>query len=228
MVEGGSHEDIHEHMIGLALGALAHANWHASHMSFENAYWSQLSVLQAAHASELLIKARIAQEHPLLVFEQLPKASRGGEPLSYQSLIERGKTYQYHDLPDRLWATTGIQIQKIETYRSFGRLRNIIQHFAPPGHANLSFETLNFIYEVIDPFMNTCWNFYAIDYDEDYEPYIDLANILLSQKIEFLVSPTMMEVVGHRELSWPDDAPEYRKKMERRMASAKIDTAADN
>lgn len=60
-------ENVHEHMRGLGLGALAHANWHANRKSLENKYWSELSVLQASHAGELLIKARIAQEHPLLI-----------------------------------------------------------------------------------------------------------------------------------------------------------------
>jgi hypothetical protein len=64
-----------KHLLKLALGALAHANWHANYISHENDCWPELSVLQAAHAAELLIKARIAEEHPLLIFENLPKAS---------------------------------------------------------------------------------------------------------------------------------------------------------
>ena len=52
------------HMRALGLGALAHANWHANYMSFTNDYSPELSVVQAAHAGELLIKARIAaREH---------------------------------------------------------------------------------------------------------------------------------------------------------------------
>lgn len=63
---------IWEHMLDLGLGALAHANRHAAYAAMENERWPQLSVLQAAHAAELIIKARIAQEeHPLLIFEHL-------------------------------------------------------------------------------------------------------------------------------------------------------------
>ena len=57
---------VHKHMRHLGLAALAHANWHANFHSFENDWWPELSVLQAAHAAEILIKARIAQQHPLL------------------------------------------------------------------------------------------------------------------------------------------------------------------
>lgn len=59
-------------MLDLGLGALAHANRHAAYAPMENHRWPELSIIQAAHAAELLIKARIAQEHPLLIFEKLP------------------------------------------------------------------------------------------------------------------------------------------------------------
>lgn len=64
-------KDVWKHMLDLGLGALAHANRHAAYYDMENARWPDLSVIQAAHAAELIIKARIAEEHPLLIFEQL-------------------------------------------------------------------------------------------------------------------------------------------------------------
>ena len=66
-------ESVYEHMLKLGLGALAHANYHSAYWAPENEEWGELSVLQAAHAAEILIKARIAQEHPLLIFEDFPK-----------------------------------------------------------------------------------------------------------------------------------------------------------
>lgn len=53
-------KSVHEHMLRLALGALAHANWHAHFKSWDNDCWAELSVLQAAHAGEIFLKARIA------------------------------------------------------------------------------------------------------------------------------------------------------------------------
>lgn len=142
---------ISEHMLSLGLGALAHTNWHSNYMSFENDRWPELSVLQAAHAAEILIKARISEEHPLLIFEELPSSKQANASnLELRHLIEKGRTFQYADLPDRLWATTGIQLPALETYKKFGLLRNTIQHFAPPTQQDFSQETIEFVFKVID------------------------------------------------------------------------------
>jgi hypothetical protein len=146
-------KSVHQHMLLLGLGALAHANWHANYDSYENRFWPELSVIQAAHAAEILIKARIAQEHPLLVFEQVPKPENPTQAfLTIDQLMENGRTFQYVDLPGRLWATTGIRIPNLQKFQLFGRLRNTIQHFTSPNR-DVSADAIDFIYEVIDPFM---------------------------------------------------------------------------
>src|SRR5207237_5120886 len=96
---------IWEHIRDLGLGALAHANRHAAYAAMENPRWPDLSVLQAAHSAELLIKARIAQEHALLIFEQLPRSTQAsGAMLDLGDLFRQGRTLQWPDLPERLWA----------------------------------------------------------------------------------------------------------------------------
>ncbi len=62
-------KNVANNMLELGLGALTHANRHAAYQDPVNDKWGELSVLQAAHAAEILIKARIAQEHPLLIME---------------------------------------------------------------------------------------------------------------------------------------------------------------
>ena len=52
-------------MLSLGLGALAHANYHSGYTTDTNDKWAELSVIQAAHAAELLVKARITKEHPI-------------------------------------------------------------------------------------------------------------------------------------------------------------------
>ncbi len=80
------------------------------------------AVLQAAHAAELLIKAAIAEQHPLLIFSQLPKStSVNVDLLDIESLFEAGRTIQYNELPEQLWATTGYKIQELKVYTSFGK-----------------------------------------------------------------------------------------------------------
>lgn len=66
--------NVAENMRELGLGALTHANRHAAYQDIVNDKWAELSVLQAAHAAEILIKAKIAEEHPLLIFEKFPKS----------------------------------------------------------------------------------------------------------------------------------------------------------
>jgi hypothetical protein len=207
-------------MLALGLGALAHANSHANYFSHENALWSELSVLQAAHAAEILIKARIAREHPLLIFEQLPKPTGSQEArLGFKQLIEHGRTYQYADLPNLLWATTGIRLQNLEVFQSFGRLRNAIQHFAFPDR-DVSQDAVEFIFSVIDPFINQCWNLFAVDYNEDHEPYVYLVANLIRRGVPFLVSRGVIENLPYTDLEWPNDVPTYRKRMERRFREA--------
>lgn len=209
---------VHEHMLNLGLGALTHAHWHAAYHSFENDNWAQLSVLQAAHAAEILIKARIAREHPLLIFEHLPKPNGSdSNKLNFKHLIENGRTYQYADLPDRLWAATGLRLPNISTYQSFGRLRNAVQHFASPVDVDVSKLTLEFTFGVIDPLIHECWGLFAVDYNEDHEPYTYFVAHLIRRGIRFLVSPGVIEYKKWIEFDWPKNDIEYKNEMSRRL-----------
>lgn len=215
-------DEISTHILELGLGALAHANWHANFTTYspESRYWPELSVLQAAHAGELLIKAKIAEEHPLLIFEHLPKASSSEETLSLQSLIENGRTYQFYDLPDRLWATTGMRLPAIGKYREFGKLRNTLQHFRTPPGVDFTARTIEFIYQIIDPFIQEAWGLYAIDYCEDYEGPTYLVDTLVSRGALFLVSSESTKYIDFDRLDWSKADTSYRAEMERRFAEA--------
>jgi hypothetical protein len=192
--------NIGNHMRELGLAALQHANWHSNYSSYENRWWSELSVLQAGHAAEILIKARIADEHPLLIFEQLPKPSDDVTLLGLKQLVEKAKAIQFSELPQRLWATTGIRLSNIEKYNSFSKLRNTIQHFAVPEDIDVSQQTIEFIFDVIDPFINQCWKLFAIDFNEDHEPYEYFVPGLMRREIRFLISPEIVE--RYDELPW--------------------------
>jgi hypothetical protein len=214
---------IWEHIRDLGLGALAHANRHAAYSAMENPRWPELSVVQAAHAAELLVKARIAQEHPLLIFEQLPRFNQASNAtLALEDLFKLGRTVQWSELPDRLWASTGISLQNKATFDDFGKLRNGIQHFGPPPDKNAGEETLRFIFGVVDPFINQCWDLFAIDYDEDYEPYVYFVEALVSRDIQFLVSPAAAAQFNNWEVDWSQVSDEYRDVMHHRVEAAKI------
>jgi hypothetical protein len=220
---GEALRSVHEHMLGLGLGALTHANWHANYFSPDNDYWSELSVLQAAHAAEILIKARIAKEHPLLIFDHLPKSQNTRRSrLELDHLFEEGRTFQYADLPDRLWATTGITLPNVDVYRSFGRLRNAIQHFTHPTR-DVSEDAIGFIYDVIDPFINECWGLFAVDFNEDYEPHKYLVEGLVRREVLFLISPAVIDEIdgGNIDLEWPKNKAAYKNEMETRITKAR-------
>lgn len=215
-------KDIWEHIRDLGLGALAHANRHAAYAAMENPRRPELSVLQAAHAAELLIKARIAQEHPLLIFEQLPRFNQASSAtLELEDLFKVGRTVQWSELPDRLWASTGIALQSRELFDNFGKLRNGLQHFAPAPSKEAGEETLRFIFGVIDPFINECWDLFAVDYDEDYEPYVYFVEALASREILFLVSPEAAAKCEAWDVDWSTVNEGYRETMMCRVKEAK-------
>lgn len=207
-----------EHMRDLGLGALAHANRHAAYAAMENPRWPELSVLQAAHAAELLVKARIAQEHPLLIFDTIPRSTQvSNSHLDLEDLFAKGKTIDWSLLPERLWATTGIHIPQTPLFVEYGRLRNGIQHFSPPPGCDAGKETLRFVFEVIDPFINQCWGLFAVDFDEDYEAYVYFVHALVSREILFLVSPGAAECFEHWDVDWSSTSAAYRREMNERV-----------
>ncbi|MEV3827715.1 hypothetical protein RI534_00175 [Aeromonas allosaccharophila] len=168
-------KNISEHILAMGIGVLSQAQKNVFYTSY--GYDSRLDegvygVLQAAHAAELIIKAAIAEQHPLLIFSSLPKSTKEEDGfLSLNDLFESGKTIQYVDLPERLWAATGYKIETIDLFNRFGKLRNCIQHFATPNR-DLRTETTYFIYNVIDPILECFWSKYAIEY-VDLDGYED-------------------------------------------------------
>lgn len=185
-----------EHIKGLGLAALAHAQQHTFFYSLDNPYWNDLAVLQAAHAAEILIKARIAEQHPLLIFSDIPKSTKVNEDkLNLRALLESGKTHQYNELPERLWATTGYKIKDENLYQRFGKLRNAIQHFTSPQERDLMQETLEFIFGIIDPMIHDFWGLYAIDYIEDPDAHDYIFETLFKSNISFLIPKVYKERV---------------------------------
>ncbi len=217
-------QGVAEHMRDLGLGSMQHALRLSLYAGMDNDWWGELSVLNAAHAAEILIKARIAEEHPLLIFEQLPKAGldRTGM-LELRDLFEKGRTYQFNELPERLWATTGIQLAHADVYAEFGRFRNSIQHFAAPS-ANVDprQKTLEFIFGVVDPFIYSEWSLFAIDFNEEFgDHYEDVLSSLVARNLRPRISPDAARAWSELSNQPGPDAPDgYAEWFERAMAEA--------
>ena len=212
--------NVYLHMLELGKTSISLANWHSCFDNSESPMWSEMSVLQAAHAAEIFIKARICQEHPLLIFEKIPSVNfESDEVLDLKSLIEKGRTYQYSDLPNRLWASTGIKLENLDGYNAFGKLRNCIQHFASPEGVSCRMETVRFIYEVIDPFIYKCWGLCAIDYTDESDTYYSIPENLIDNCIAFNVSKQAALELCRMSINWPEDSS-YTKKMLSRIELA--------
>ncbi|MFM7405564.1 MAG: hypothetical protein ACKO3K_02555 [Cuspidothrix sp.] len=164
--------NVAENMLSLGRATLAHAidmlvfcNSAARYNKSEQR--DSIAVLTAAHAAEILVKSKIAQEHPLLIFKEIPKRAKASkDSLTLSQLMEDGRTLMFSELPDRLWAVSGYDFPNQETYQSFGKLRNTIQHFGRPDR-DLTDETIKFIFTVIQPFLWEHWKLLAIEHFDD-------------------------------------------------------------
>lgn len=215
-------ESVSQNILELGLGALSHANRHAAYSDESNDKWAELSVIQAAHAAELLVKAKIAEIHPFLIFSNLPSVSNQ-EELTLGKLAEDGRTIEWADLPKIFKTITGCNFIQEDLFKKFGRMRNSVQHFGVfPNHdeTSPSLATLSFIYSFIDPFINEHWQLCAIDFDEDSDSYEHLPITLINYGIEFIISP---EAAEHSEF-WKEAlsgaSVEYQHKMEHRIEEA--------
>lgn len=158
-----------EHMRRFGLAVLGRAVHSATFSDMGAPFVHAMAVLGAAHGAEIVLKARIAEEHPLLIFEKIPTKKKAQGHLALEHLLEHGVSIMYSDLPERLWAATGIRMGNEADFFEFGRLRNVIQHFAVPNRP-LSDEVLRFVFNVVEPLINQFWNesaaYAAVEWDE--------------------------------------------------------------
>lgn len=159
------------HMKEFGLSLLGRAIYDATFNEMCSPFAHASAVTLAAQAAEILIKARIAEEHPLLIFSKLPSQSSTQDLLTIAELFEYGKSYAYEELPNLLWATTSFRIEELEEYKNFGRLRNKIMHFAVPD-IELANETLRFSMNVMEPLIEKFWNETALQYVENWDDVI--------------------------------------------------------
>ncbi|MGH9960228.1 MAG: hypothetical protein ACREBC_24410 [Pyrinomonadaceae bacterium] len=148
-----------EHMREFAIGLMGHALWHSVMTGIGNNPWSeQFGLLHVAHGGELLIKAAIAREHPLLIFSKTPALDKASsQKLTFEHLVRSGRTLGYNELPDTLWAVTGFALPDLVTYRRIGELRNAVQHLAVPN-ANYASLVLSYLSYVADPILREFWS----------------------------------------------------------------------
>jgi len=168
-----------------ATDALIRANTDAAFWDPHLQHRASLAPLAAAHAGELLLKALIAKEHPLLLFKNIGEKTTDDE-IDLDWLIRNGRTHDFSKLPSVLWAATGIKIPDIESFRRIAALRNQIQHFVDEREIDVQLECLNFIYSNIDPLLHEHFGLTACEYHEDeFSDYV--IGCLVAHEIKFTV-----------------------------------------
>jgi len=95
-----------------------------------------------------------------------------------------------------------------------------LQHFAPSPNGEPGEETLKFVFDVIDPFIYECWDLYAVDYDEDHEPYVYFVTALVHREIMFNVSREAAETFEDWSVEWERVSKAYREEIESRVNKA--------
>jgi hypothetical protein len=164
---------IPDRILRLAVAALSQANMHAVYMDPGNEHWDVMSVLNAAHAGELFLKALIAKEHPLLIFKDLFSLDDRSDALEITGLLERGRTHDFEKLPQVLWAATGIRLPNPNCYERMRKARNAIQHFCAPENERFAELSLEFIYTIVDPLISEHFGIFAIEHHEDHNVSYD-------------------------------------------------------
>jgi len=155
--------DVPQHMreFGLSLLAQAVADVLVFHPANKFAY--PMAVMRAAHGAEIVIKARIAQEHPRFIFDTLPKPDKGAQDLlTFGRLLVSAKAVRYCELPGLLSAVTDIQMDRVEDFREFGNVRNMIQHFAVPEAAHDD-AVVHFSFGIMEPLIQRFWSVSLIE-----------------------------------------------------------------
>ena len=182
------------HMRQYGLAVLGRAAYDLTFSEQTRPYAHAMAIGHAAHGAEIVIKALIADEHPLLIFNQLPRSVNAEDQLTIAELFEYRRTVQYSELPELLRATTGIRIRPLKQFLDFGKLRNSIIHFAVPN-TGYQGEALRFLFELMEPFVRHHWGESIVGHaavwdeyvwePEGLRPQLERAGVTIDEGLEF-------------------------------------------
>lgn len=219
-------KDIPDRILDVAMGALTQANQHAVYYDPGMDHWDHMCVLNAALAGELFLKAIIAKKHPLLIFRDLFQLdNRNNDELKIEYIIEKGRTYDFEQLPKLLWVSTGERLPDMETFEKLRKARNTIQHFcSPTKRGDLRSLALEFLYKNIDPLINKHFSICAIEYHEDESVGYDyVVRCLIQHELLFSIPEEFdtTEIDLNEELA--TSSAEYRDELIGRLSKKGID-----
>lgn len=192
--------EVAKHMKEFGLCVLGRAIYDATFSEMGAPFAHAMAVVHAGHGAEIVLKARIAEEHPLLIFEKLPATKVTDGHLTLAELFEHGRSCEYAALPNLLWAATGYRMKHLDQYQDFGRLRNLIVHFAVPN-VDLSDQALRFCLQVMEPVIDDFWKDTALTKAEEFDTEIIgagyLRNAIGRMKLEPRVRQKIDKLTTH-------------------------------
>lgn len=215
-------KEIPNRILDVAIGALAQADQHAVYGGPGTEHWDDMSVLNAAQAGELFLKAIIAKEHPLLIFRDLFQLDDPeNHELKIEHIIQKGKTYNFEHLPKLLWVSTGERLPDIDSFERLRRARNAIQHFCSPSEqTDLRRLALEFIYRNIDPLINKNFGLCAIEYHEDMSIGYDyVVSCLIGHELLFSIPDKFAITEIDLEEVLAASGAQYRDELNRRLSA---------
>lgn len=160
-------DEIPDRIFRMASDALVQANTNAVSCGRGVEHRANMSILDAAHAGELFLKAVIAKAHPLLIFRDLFSLDKSAEePLNLRHIIEHGRTYNLEHLPKLLWVVHGERLPDLDSFKKLRKARNAIQHFCAPVIGRPGDLALTFLYRNIDPLIKRHFSVDAVDFIE--------------------------------------------------------------
>lgn len=201
-----------EQIFNLGLSALSEMNYKCTFGSGPGAdldHYDYYCAIHAMHAAELLLKAIIALEHPLLIFSNTEKISNpndGTNDLSIERLLEKGITHDASKIPTILWAACDKTFD-ITNFEKIRKYRNKIQHFSvPDNEKNVKGDCLRLLHEDIGRILKDTIGINTIYYipDEDQWDYFFAA--LIRYEIKFVMDSniSVSEINIEEELSNTD------------------------
>lgn len=135
-------------------------------------------------ALEILMKAAIAEKHPLLIYEKIPKLTSKKDQLN--EFFKKARSRSFLDLPDLLALTTNYQIEYNLLEAAWINRCKII-HIGHNLSLDYTYSGLELTFKVIDPFIYKFWNRSSIDETTsfDSETPIYLVEHCLDYNINF-------------------------------------------
>lgn len=215
-------------ILDVAIGALTQANQHAVYYDPGMEHWTDMSIMNAATAGELFLKAIIAKEHPLLIFRDLFQLDDPiNKDLTIEHIIEKGRTYNFEHLPKLLWVSTGERLPDVDSFERLRKARNAIQHFCSPGEtSDLRTLALEFLYKNIDPLINKHFDLCAIEHHEDISIGYDyVVETVIQNELFFSIPKDFTVTEIDLDVALSETSTKYQTELAKRFALKGLDLA---